>query len=76
MKAFNLETIQKLWGSGKPVPYKNKLYSVRKMSYGQYFLEPIGWQGGEKAGFAKDTYWLSRIPNGQGLLSIERSENL
>lgn len=72
MKTFTIATIQKLWANRQPVHLNKKLYHVRKMSYGQYFLEPIGWKGGEKDGFARDTYWLSRIPNGRGLLRVLR----
>ena len=43
---------------GKTVKIGNKEYTVHKMSYGQYFAEPKGWQGGERDGFAPGTKWL------------------
>lgn len=54
------EDLKEWWGENLTIRYKNKLYKVKKMSYGDYFLEPIDWKGGEKDGFAPDTRWFYR----------------
>lgn len=40
-------------------------HTVHKMSYGQYYAEPKGWQGGETDGFAPGTKWLEKNKDGQ-----------
>lgn len=37
-----------------------KKYTIHKMSYGEYFLEPCGWKGGERDSFAPGTLWLEK----------------
>ncbi|HAX61456.1 MAG TPA: hypothetical protein DCX95_02710 [Elusimicrobia bacterium] len=37
-----------------------KKYTIHKMSYGDYFLEPNGWAGEERDGFAPGTLWLEK----------------
>jgi hypothetical protein len=32
-------------------------YKMHKMSYGDYFIEPETWKGGELDGFAPGTIW-------------------
>lgn len=52
------EELHNLWGSGKVITFKGQKYTVNKMSYGDYFLEPVGWKGGERDGFAPGTLWF------------------
>ncbi len=58
MKTLYIELVRELWGSGKSIKMGNKFYRMGRMSYGDYFLEPITWKGGERDGFPKDTHWL------------------
>lgn len=58
---FNEDILRKHWGSEKPITYKGKKYRVGRMSYGDYFLEPIRWKGGETEGFAPSTLWLVKV---------------
>lgn len=55
---MNEKIVKNLWSTGNEVEIENKKYRVGKMSYGNYFLEPITWKGGEKDGFSNDTIWL------------------
>lgn len=57
---FGAENLRKLWGSGKPITYKGKKYRVCRMSYGDFFLEPMSWKGGETEGFSSGTLWLEK----------------
>lgn len=59
-KYFSEEELRKYWANGKIIKYKGKNYTVHKMSYGDYFLEPEGWTGGETEGFAPKTIWLEK----------------
>ncbi len=43
------------WASGETW----KGYRIGRMSYGEYFLEPKGWKGGELDGFARGTLWVN-----------------
>lgn len=36
-----------------------KGYRIGRMSYGEYFLEPKSWQGGELDGFPRGTLWVN-----------------
>ena len=45
-------------GNYQKIRVNYKDYKVCKMSYGDYFLEPLSWKGGETEGFSKDTIWL------------------
>lgn len=58
---FSAEFLHKCWSSGQTVEFKQKKYTVNKMSYGAYFLQPAEWQGGEREGFAPGTIWLHKI---------------
>jgi len=62
--AFKLkkQKAQELWSSGKTLKIKGKEYSVNKMSYGQFFLEPKGKELSETQGFAKETIFLEEQP--------------
>jgi hypothetical protein len=57
---YEKEYIQRAWQYETKVQYKGNDYTVHKMSYGDYFLEPIAWRGGERDGFSKDTIWLEK----------------
>jgi hypothetical protein len=59
-KTFSPKELYELWSNAHPIVYKNKKYSVNKMSYGDYFLEPINWRGKETDGFAPGTLWLEK----------------
>lgn len=58
------ELLRDLYGSGEIVNVDGKRYTVHRMSYGDYFLQPEGWKGGERDGFAPGTLWLK--PCGEG----------
>ena len=46
----------------KPYSYRNKKYRIGRMSYGDFFMEPITKKiYGEKDGFAPGTFWLYEI---------------
>lgn len=51
--------IEMAWGKGTPVEINNSKYSVHRMNYGEYFLEPINAPSTEKD-FAKGTLWLKK----------------
>lgn len=57
---FTPEKLRKHWGNGKSLTYKGKRYRVGKMSYGDYFLEPVSFKGGESSGHSKNTKWLEK----------------
>ena len=42
------EDLRDWWANNTPVRYKGKIYRVGKMSYGDYFLEPKNYKGGER----------------------------
>jgi len=48
----------------------NVEYRIGKMNYGDYFLEPTKWTGGETDGFSPETIWLDRSGVGTGNLAI------
>lgn len=50
------------WQYGKTLTVKKKEYSVHRMSYGDFFLEPAGHELNERQGFAKGTKHLYPIP--------------
>ena len=69
---YNEDSIHNQWSNVLPVFYRGKKYSVHKMSYGQYFLQPYNKKNlilGEKEDFAKGTVWLKK--NKSGLLEEE-----
>jgi hypothetical protein len=56
------EELVKLWGNGGTyITKEGKSYTVHKMSYGDFFLEPLGKERGETEGFATGTIWLRCI---------------
>jgi hypothetical protein len=52
-----------LWATNQPVVVGDNAYSVHKMSYGDYFLEPWGTNRGETQGFARGTLWMEKCSN-------------
>jgi len=63
---LSTKEVQDLWQNGNTFTLNNKKYIMHKMSYGDYFLEPEYWRGGEGDGFAQDTLWLERVPESKG----------
>ena len=51
------EELRRLWSTGEEI----NGYKVHKMSYGDYFIEPSIWKGGEKDGFSINTKWFTKI---------------
>ena len=43
------------WSKNETIRYKSVIYRIGKMSYGDYFLEPRTWKGGEKDGHSPQT---------------------
>lgn len=70
---FKKEEIANLWSNGKTLTVNGKEYTVHKMSYGDYFLEPVTWRGGETDGFAPNTIWLEVVEKQPSLLQTERT---
>lgn len=58
------EDVLSRYADGGTLKIGDQDYTIHKMSYGQYFAEPKGWQGGETAGFAPETKWLERQKDG------------
>lgn len=50
--------LRKVHHSGNFIIIDAKRYTVHRMNYGAYFLQPEGWKGGERDGFAPGTLWL------------------
>ena len=50
--------LRQRWASGSPLRVGSRKMIVKKMSYGDYFLERAEWKGGECDGFAPDVIWL------------------
>lgn len=57
------ELLHDLLVTGAPVFVRGRKYSVHQMSYGDYFLEPYGYKGGETEGFHPATLWMRKLPN-------------
>lgn len=66
-KAAVLGWLYKHWASGETW----KGYRIGRMSYGDYFLEPKGWKGGELDGFARGTLWVDPELDTDCFISIE-----
>lgn len=62
MIEINQKLLRTCWRNNKPINYNNRQYRVGRMSYDQYFLEPVEFQGSEIDGHSPDTIWLERIP--------------
>ena len=64
---FQKEVIRKYWSEETPLIYKNKPYSVHKMSYGEYLIAPRrgNWQTrGERDPFLTGTLALQETKTG------------
>jgi hypothetical protein len=73
---FTEDGLRKYWGSGETITFRGKKYKVNKMSYGDYFLEPASWKGGETEGFAPNTIWLKRSEKYHHLFDIDEHDGL
>ena len=71
---FNKQEIIRLWGNGLNIMVNYRNYKVNKMSYGQYFLEPKEWNGGEKDGFSPKTIWLKEDETNKNILITTKEE--
>lgn len=62
MFSIDKDVLRDYWYNGKPlhIKEKNETYSVHKMSYGTYFLEPYGRELPETEGFTIGTLWLKK----------------
>lgn len=72
-KTFAPEEIRKAWAEDKKVMYRCKKYFVGKMSYGDYFLEPVSeGRRGETEGFSPNVLWLEKKKkrNRYGVLQV------
>ena len=59
--ALTANNLYRAWCINSIITLNGKKYHVGKMSYGDYFLEPISWKGGERDGHSPNTLWLKRI---------------
>lgn len=58
---FTAEQIQNAWGKGTTVSMGKKEFTVHRMSYGDYFLQPTKYMFyGERDGFPPGTKWLEK----------------
>jgi len=64
------EQLRDYWGSGKPLIVGKNKYSVHRMSYGDYFLEPFGKERGETEGLPPGTIWLEKIDPKRNIYGI------
>lgn len=51
--------------NSQTLTFKSRQYTVHRMNYGDFFLEPVGWKGGEMDGFASGTLWLRKVAGRQ-----------
>ena len=70
-RKVNSGYLRKHWGDGTPITYKGKKYRVGKMSYGDYFLEPTSWKGGETKGHSPKTLWLQKTKENPYFYEVE-----
>lgn len=54
---YTKEELRDLWAKEKTINVKGREYRIGKMSYGDFFLEPVGKERGETKGFARGTIW-------------------
>lgn len=72
---FNLGELKDHWGKGKSISCKGKQYKIGKMSYGDYFLEPIMTKReikkyhGETKPFHPKTLWLEKTKENPNIYS-------
>jgi hypothetical protein len=62
------QKVEDAWSKGKIISYKGRKYTVHKMSYGQFFLEPKGKVRGEREKFKGDEVWLEVNPENKSCL--------
>lgn len=60
-RKYTKDKIFQLWGTHKTITIDKEKYYVNKMSYGEFFAEPINWKGGETDGFSPKVKWFSPI---------------
>jgi len=58
---YKKELIEKAWSEGLIFSLYGKEYYVHRMSYGDYFIEPVEYQGSETKGFSKKTKWFEKV---------------
>jgi len=71
---FNKNEIIRLWGNGLTIRFNYQDYEVKKMSYGQYFLEPVNCGLSETEGFHKNTLWLKNNEKNINILEIDLND--
>ncbi len=54
------DDVRELYGNGREITIDGEKYTVHRMSYGDYFLQPSDWQGSERDGFSPKTLWLKK----------------
>ena len=75
---FTADELHEHWGNEKTIAHKDKKYRVGKMSYGDYFLEPVMTKRerdlyyGETKPFHPRTLWLEKIEKHPYFYKIER----
>ena len=77
-KIFTADLLRQHWGDGKPITFNGKKYRVGRMSYGDYFFEPImslkekKKYYGETKPFHPKTLWLGKklIENRYGVKQV------
>jgi len=58
---IHANTLRQLWSREEKIDLDSTEYRVGRMSYGDYFLEPLP-ETAETAPFNRGTLWLERIP--------------
>jgi len=75
---FTADELRKHWGNEKPIAHKDKKYRVGKMSYGDYFLEPVMTEKekklyyGETKPFHPETLWLEKVERRPYFFKVEK----
>jgi len=62
MTIITKSTLYSLWSTGKPFKRRGIIYRCGRMSYGDYFFEPLP-ERGERDGFNPGTIWIRRYKN-------------
>jgi len=61
MKILSEQYLHNHWAKEDRIKLRSKSYRVGKMSYGDYFLEPVNWPQGENYGHSPDTLWPEKV---------------
>ena len=75
---FTADKLREHWGNEKSIIHKDKKYRVGKMSYGDYFLEPVMTKKekrkyyGETKPFHPKTLWLEKIKGYPYFYKVEK----